>query len=213
MSTSADTLMQIINEIAKDFSVNKDKILENLTEKELLPKKILKMQGTVFATTKAKDFAEENGIVPDGEGSGRGGKFTITDLKKMLKPVPKKTLITPSAEQFAKNEGIDIKDVIGTGQDDRITLKDIKGYISKCLDEDKINISAHAQAKADKNNLTLNDFKKIVGSGDKGRIVVKDIDDYLSQEDDEPKKKTKKETKKEESSDEEDKFPMSDDED
>lgn len=225
MSTSAENLSKIIAEISTTYNLDTKEIHKVLAEKSLLPKKLLKDNDYVFSTQKAKDFAEQNGIVVSGKGSGKDDKFTISDLKKLAgKPTTTtKDPITPSAKKFAEDSGLsddEIKNIVGGGQDGRITIKDIKSYISSKNSQIKINISPHAQVIADKHNISNEILQTIQGSGNGGRIVMSDLTEYLSPETDkEPKKKSQKKKEPEpepesgsDDEEEEDKFPVSDEE-
>lgn len=190
MATSAQTLQQIIDTVCKIHKLDEKEVLSMLAEKELLPKKLIPKDSkgaSKFASKQAEELATKSNIIPEGEGSGKDGKFTLTDIKKLMeKPTKEKLLISPTALAFANDNGINIADVTGTGKDGRILLKDVEALIAKeeggdDNDEVKISDSAHNEAK--KAKIGDEELKTIVGSGKDGRVLLKDVKKYISESD------------------------------
>tara|TARA_B100000035_G_scaffold315290_1_gene334976 strand:+ start:71 stop:583 length:513 start_codon:yes stop_codon:yes gene_type:complete len=160
-----------------------------LAEKELLPKKLIPKDSkgaSKFASKQAEELATKSNIIPDGEGSGKDGKFTLTDIKKLMeKPTKEKLLISPTALTFANDNGINIAEVTGTGKDGRILLKDVEALVTANDDEeeDDVNITDSAHIEAKKANIDDEELKTIVGSGKDGRVLLKDVKKYISESD------------------------------
>ena len=186
MATSADTLSTIIDTLAKKYNFDYDKAIDILSKKELLPKKMISKKikdNSPWASKKAEELASTNGIVAEGNGSGKNGKWTLSDVEKaMNKPVKTKTLISPNALNFANENGISIIGKIGSGKDGRILLKDVEEWINNYQnDEDKeLNISPRALQEANEASIKNKDLNTIHGSGVDGRILLKDIQKYIS---------------------------------
>jgi pyruvate/2-oxoglutarate dehydrogenase complex dihydrolipoamide acyltransferase (E2) component len=188
MATSAQTLSQIINTVCKIHELDEKEVLNLLAENELLPKKLIPKDSkgaSKFASKQAEELASKSNIIPEGEGSGKDGKFTLTDIKKLMeKPTKEKLLISPTAITFANENGINIADVTGTGKDGRILLKDVEALIAKEEEpKDKIEISPSAINEANKAKIDEDVLKTIPGTGKDGRILLKDVKKYLSESD------------------------------
>lgn len=188
MATSAQTLQQIISTLCKTHELEEKAVLNLLAEKELLPKKMIPKDSkgaSKFASKQAEELATKSNIIPDGEGSGKDGKFTLTDIKKLMeKPTKEKLLISPTALAFANENGINIADVTGTGKDGRVLLKDVEALVSPDEDDaDKVNISDSANNEAQKANIPVEDLKTIPGTGKDGRVLLKDVKKYISESD------------------------------
>ena len=188
MATSAQTLQQIINTICTQNNLSENEILSALAEKELLPKKLIPKDSkgaSKFASKQAEELATKSKIIPEGEGSGKDGKFTLTDIKKLMeKPTKEKIQISPTALTFANENGINISDIKGSGKDGRILLKDVEALIKVDDDEEEaLNISDSALVEAKKAKIDDEDLKHIHGSGKDGRVLLKDVKKYISESD------------------------------
>jgi len=183
MATSAQTLSTIIETLSTKFKFDKDVAITFLATSELLPKKLLPKnnkdvkQGVQFASKKAEEYATEHNIVPDGDGSGKNGKWTLKDIESLMtKPVTTKVLISPNALNLANEHKINIVGRKGTGKDDRIVLKDVESWLAAENDNDgEIDISPRALQEANSNGITKDELSLIRGSGKDGRIVLTDM--------------------------------------
>ena len=188
MATSAQTLSQIIDTVCKIHKLDEKEVLNLLAEKELLPKKLIPKDSkgaSKFASKQAEELASKSNIIPDGEGSGKDGKFTLTDIKKLMeKPTKEKSIISPTALAFANENGINVADITGTGKDGRILLKDVEALIAEDEEpKDEVEISASALNEANKAKIEEEDLKTIPGTGKDGRILLKDVKKYISESD------------------------------
>lgn len=187
MATSAQTLQQIITTICDTHNLSENEILSALAEKELLPKKLIPKDSkgaSKFASKQAEELATKSKIIPEGEGTGKDGKFTLTDIKKLMeKPTKEKFMISPTALTFANENGINISDVKGSGKDGRILLKDVEALIKVEEEEESINISDSALVEAKKAKIDDEDLKHLHGSGKDGRVLLKDVKKYISESD------------------------------
>ena len=98
--------------------------------------------------------------------------------------LPKKMMTKPSAskdkgpydnkraKQFAEANGICIKDIVGTGREDRITITDMKKVVDVVVDTGKVKISDAAAKLAKENNI---DISTVTPSGKRGDILLKDV--------------------------------------
>ena len=137
-----------------------------------------------FASKKAEEIAIKYHIVPDANGSGRDGRWTLSDVEKhMAKPVNSKLLISPNALNLANDRGINLSGKSGSGQNGRILLKDVQGWIDEenPEDENKIDITPSAAAEARDNNISDKELATIKGTGQNGRILKDDIKKYVTE--------------------------------
>lgn len=210
MATSSAILSQIIDELLLAKPGNREGALKHLAEKGLLPKKLLEVpkekKVTIFASKAAEDFAEAKGIVvpEDFKGTAAKDKVSVKDLKKLSEPVKKVVNASPSAQQFCRDNGIDIDTITGTGTDGKVLLKDAQASIPNTeTDEsktDKLKISPRAaktmkQYSIDEEDL---DAAGIKGSGKNGTVLEKDLAELVK----EMKESETEETTDEESADE-----------
>ena len=190
MTTSANKLSDIISFLSDKYDFDKDTAINYLASKELLPKKLLPKQlsgVSPWASKKAQELAELHNIVPDGDGSGKLNKWTLSDVQKaMTKPTKTKLLISPNALNLANQHNLNITDKVGSGKDGRICIKDVEKWISNDDDEEKsdLNISPHALNEAHNKNITNEQLSTIHGTGKNGRIILEDIHKFLSDDDD-----------------------------
>ena len=211
MATSSAILSQIIDELLLAKPGNREGALKHLAEKGLLPKMLLKVpkekKVTIFASKQAEDYAEANNIVvpEDFKGTAANDKISVKDLKKLSEPVKKVVNASPSAQQFCRDNGIDIDTITGTGTDGKVLLKDAQASIpnTETKEEtktDKLKISPRAaktmkQYSIDEEDL---DAAGIKGTGKNGTVLEKDLAELVK----EMKESETEETTDEESADE-----------
>lgn len=189
MATSAESLAKIIDLLSNKFKFDNDKALAFLAKEEVLPKKLIPKSSTtdsIFASKKAEELATQHGITPQGEGTGKDKKFTLTDIKKLMeKPAKTKFLVSPSALNLANEKGLSLHGKKGSGTDGRILLKDVEKWLAEDSDddEDEIDISPRARQEATENNISDDELKSITGSGSEGRILLSDVKKYISESD------------------------------
>lgn len=136
MATSAQTLSTIIDTLAKNYNFDKADAIDLLSRDALLPKKLIpspaakSKKDSPWASKKAEEVAAEYGITPNGPGSGKDGKWILSDVKKLMeKPVKTKLNASPHAVKFATENGVDLTGKVGSGTDGKILLKDVHGWM------------------------------------------------------------------------------------
>ncbi|MCP4970662.1 MAG: hypothetical protein GY932_08740 [Arcobacter sp.] len=214
MATSADKLSQILQiamEEARSGKTNEE-VMGILAEQDLLPKKLLTKKVetaktvSIFASKQAEELAA--GLELDvGAGSGKDGRYTLSDIKKMLEaPKEKPPAISPSALQLANEHDITVTDIVGSGKDGRIILKDIHKAISDSGSgsDGELNISPHARKSAEEAGIPLHKLKTIQGSGKDGRVILSDVEKFKSESEEKSSS-----SDSEDSSDDEEKTPKS----
>ena len=213
MATSAQTLSLIIDELLKAKPANRTEAITLLSAKGYLPKKLLEEPKpvkpvSVFASKAAQDFAEANDIVvPEGfKGSAAKDKISVSDLKKLKEPPKAKLNGSPSALKYARDNNIDLTDFLGSGEDGKIMLKDVKALkpeetpkpaetpkpsepgpstlpepeVTPKPEEDKGSKITPAAAKAiQKYGIDEDDLKDITPSGKNGELLLKDLKDLI----------------------------------
>jgi len=201
MATSAQTLSMIIDELLKTKPANRDDALKILDSKGFLPKKLLEKPKTdkppsIFASKAAEDFADANGItIPEGfKGTSGKDKISVADLKKLKDPPKSKINGSPSALKFARDNGIDIEGLVGSGTDGKIMLKDVKALKPEepeTSDEPetpeepkepenkgkKVSLSVAKAMK--KYGIDEQDIEDIEPSGKNGELLLKDIKEII----------------------------------
>ena len=185
MATSADTLSTIIDELLKHKPSDRDAAIKLLAKKALLPKKLAEApkvkKVSRFASKAAKEIAEAKGItIPDDfKGTANGDKISVKDLKQLAEgPKKAKLNASPHAQQFARDNGIDISKVIGTGAEGKIKLSDVKSLkpaAAAPAESTKVKISPQAAKLLKQWKLSEDDIDDIVGTGKNGTIVAKDL--------------------------------------
>ena len=184
MATSAQTLETIIATLSTKYCFEKDDAIAFLATEELLPKKMLpktEKEDSPFASKKAEELASQHGITPEGEGTGKNGKWTLADVEKhMSKPVKTKMLISPNALHLANEHNISLVGKLGSGKEGRILLKDVEKLIAEEDDSKELNISPRALQEANDSGLKEEEIAEISGSGKDGRILLEDIKTYAS---------------------------------
>jgi pyruvate/2-oxoglutarate dehydrogenase complex dihydrolipoamide acyltransferase (E2) component len=193
MATSSATLSQIITELLVAKPGNRTDALKHLADKGLLPKKLLEVpkekKVSRFASKAAEDFAEAKGItVPDDfKGTAAKDKISVKDLKILAEPPKKKTNASPGAQQFARDNGIDIDGVTGTGAEGKVLLKDVKALVAtpaadlSDIDADKTKISPSAAKLMKQHDWDEDDVSHIQGSGKNGTILAKDLAEMVKE--------------------------------
>ena len=207
MATSAQTLSLIIDELLKTKPANRDAAIDLLAAKGYLPKKLTEKpkekKVSRFASKAAEDFAEAKGIVvPDGfKGTAANDKVSVKDLKQLAEgPKKAKVNASPSAQQFCRDNGLDITKVTGSGTEGKVLLKDVKDLkpAAKADSDDdsgKRKVSSAAAKLMKQYEIDEEDIVEVEGTGTNGTVVAKDLKELID---------LIKAEKSDESSDEED---------
>ena len=193
MATSAQNLSQIIDELLLAKPGNRADAIKLLADKGLLPKKLLEVQKekkvSRFASKAAEDFAEAKGItIPDDfKGTAANDKISVKDLKALAAPPKKKIFASPGAQQFARDNGIDIETCVGTGENGKILLKDVKALVTapaaaaEETPDDKVKISPSAAKLMKQHGWDEDDVSHIQGSGKNGTLLAKDLAEMVKE--------------------------------
>ena len=191
MATSAQNLSMIIDELLVAKPGNRADAIKLLADKGLLPKKLLEVQKekkvSRFASKAAEDFAEAKGItVPDDfKGTAANDKISVKDLKGLAEPPKKKVNASPGAQQFARDNGIDIETVTGTGENGKVLLKDVKNLVTAPAEpdvsDDKVKISPSAAKLMKQHGWDEDDVSHIQGSGKNGTLLAKDLAEMVKE--------------------------------
>ena len=191
MATSAQTLSIIIDELLKHKPADRDAAIKLLSKKTLLPKKLTETPKVKvvsrFASKAAEEFAEAKGIeVPDGfKGTANGDKISVKDLKQLAEgPKKAKVNASPTAQQFARDNGIDITKVVGSGAEGKVVLKDVKDLKPSApapKERTGLKLSPSAAKLCKQWEIEEEDIKDayITGSGKDGTIVAKDLKELV----------------------------------
>jgi pyruvate/2-oxoglutarate dehydrogenase complex dihydrolipoamide acyltransferase (E2) component len=191
MATSAQTLSLIIDELVKAKPPNRDAAITLLAAKGYLPKKLSEKpkekKTSRFASKAAEEFADAKGIVvPEGfKGTANNDKISVKDLKQLAEG-PKKTAVnaSPSAQQFCRDNGLDITKMTGSGADGKVLLKDVKDLKPTAKadsDEDttKRKVSSAAAKLMKQYEIDEEDIVDIEGTGTDGAVVTKDLKELI----------------------------------
>jgi pyruvate/2-oxoglutarate dehydrogenase complex dihydrolipoamide acyltransferase (E2) component len=189
MATSAQTLSLIIDELVKAKPLDRDAAITLLASKGYLPKKLSEKpkekKTSRFASKAAEDFADAKSLViPDGfKGTAANDKISVKDLKQLAEG-PKKTKVnaSPSAQQFARDNGIDISKISGSGAEGKVLLKDVKDIkpAAKAAEKPaKLKVSSSAAKLMKQYEIDEEDVVDIEGSGKEGTIVAKDLKELI----------------------------------
>ena len=204
MATSAQTLSLIIDELVKAKPLDRNAAITLLAAKGYLPKKLSETpkekKTSLFASKAAEEFAEAKGIViPDGfKGTANNDKISVKDLKQLAEgPKKAKVNASPSAQQFCRDNGLDITKVKGSGAEGKVLLKDVKDLKPTAKadsdeNDSKRKVSSAAAKLMKQYEIDEEDIVDITGTGNNGTIVVKDLKELIDM------------IKSDESSDEED---------
>ena len=191
MATSAQTLSLIIDELVKAKPLDRDAAIEILAAKGYLPKKLTEKpkekKTSRWASKAAEDFAEAKGIVvPDGfKGTAANDKISVKDLKQLAEgPKKAKVNASPSAQQFCRDNGLDISKVTGSGTDGKVLLKDVKDLkpTAEADSEDdtgKRKVSSAAAKLMKQYEIDEEDIVDIEGTGTNGKVVAKDLKELI----------------------------------
>ena len=189
MATSAQTLSLIIDELLKAKPADRDAAIEILAAKGYLPKKLTEKpkekKTSRWASKAAEDFAEAKGIVvPEGfKGTAANDKISVKDLKQLAEgPKAAKVNASPSAQQFARDNGIDISKVKGSGAEGKVLLKDVKDAkptAKPTVSDDKVKVSASAAKLMKQYDIDEEDITDIECTGKDCTIVAKDLKDLI----------------------------------
>ena len=188
MATSAQTLSLIIDELLKTKPASRDAAIDLLAAKGFLPKKLTEKpkekKVTLFASKAAEDFAEAKGIVvPDGfKGTATNDRISVKDLKQLAEgPKAAKVNASPSAQQFCRDNGLDITKVTGSGTEGKVLLKDVKDLKPTAKadsdDEDtgKRKVSSAAAKLRKQYEIDEEDIVEGEGTGTNGTVAAKDL--------------------------------------
>lgn len=191
MATSAQNLSMIIDELLVAKPGNRAAALKLLADKGLLPKKLLETpkekKVSRFASKAAEDFAEAKGItIPENfKGTAANDKISVKDLKGLAEPPKKKVNASPGAQQFARDNGIDIEKVTGTGENGKVLLKDVKNLVTAPatpdVSDDKVKISPSAAKLMKQHGWDEDDVSHIQGSGKNGTLLAKDLAEMVKE--------------------------------
>lgn len=194
MATSAQNLSMIIDELLVAKPGDRAAALKLLADKGLLPKKLLETpkekKVSRFASKAAEDFAEAKGItIPeDFKGTAANDKISVKDLKGLAEPPKKKVNASPGAQQFARDNGIDIEAVTGTGENGKVLLKDVKNLVTAPaapaapdVSDDKVKISPSAAKLMKQHGWDEDDVSHIQGSGKNGTLLAKDLAEMVKE--------------------------------
>lgn len=204
MATSAQNLSMIIDELLVAKPGDRAAALKLLADKGLLPKKLLETpkekKVSRFASKAAEDFAEAKGItIPeDFKGTAANDKISVKDLKGLAEPPKKKVNASPGAQQFARDNGIDIETVTGTGENGKILLKDVKSLVTAPatpdVSDDKVKISPSAAKLMKQHGWDEDDVSHIQGSGKNGTLLAKDLAEMVKEMEEEEGSETEPES-------------------
>jgi pyruvate/2-oxoglutarate dehydrogenase complex dihydrolipoamide acyltransferase (E2) component len=191
MATSAQTLSLIIDELVKAKPLDRDAAITLLATKGYLPKKLSEKpkekKTSRFASKVAEEFAEAKGIViPEGfKGTANNDKISVKDLKQLAEG-PKKTKVnaSSSAQQFCRDNGLDITTVTGSGADGKVLLKDVKDLKPTAKadsdeNDSKRKVSSSAAKLMKQYEIDEEDIVDIEGSGKDGTVVAKDLKELI----------------------------------
>lgn len=85
---------------------------------------------------------------------------------------------TDAARREARERGVDLTEVEGTGSEGRITVDDVKDFAEKKEAEEEPKASDAAKRKAEELGV---DLKQVTGSGSEGLVTAKDVESVASE--------------------------------
>ena len=195
MATSAQTLSQILDEMLRAKPADRAAAIELLSGKGLLPKKLTEVpkekKTSKFASKAAEDFcAAKDIVVPEGfKGTAANDKISVKDLKALAEgPKQAKVNASPSAQQYARDNGLDISRIAsGSGADGKILLKDVKDLkepdppadTDEEAESDAPKISPAAAKLMKQYEIDEEDLADVTGTGKDGSIVAKDLKELI----------------------------------
>ena len=124
------SFLSAMNTRANHFAIDeenkklKKQVAELLKEKEELKKELEEVQNRIYEMCEIAQ-ANDWDIYPSASESDEE-----SDEEEEETPNPRKINASPSAQQFAKENGLDISKVIGSGPEGKVLLKDVKAKIS-----------------------------------------------------------------------------------
>jgi pyruvate/2-oxoglutarate dehydrogenase complex dihydrolipoamide acyltransferase (E2) component len=91
---------------------------------------------------------------------------------------------SPSAQQFCRDNGLDISKVTGSGTDGKVLLKDVKDLKPTAKadsddDADKRKVSSAAAKLMKQYEIDEEDIVDIEGTGTDGTVVAKDLKELI----------------------------------
>jgi pyruvate dehydrogenase E2 component (dihydrolipoamide acetyltransferase) len=93
-----------------------------------------------------------------------------------VRPPGERVKASPLAKRLAKEKGLDLSLIPGTGPEGRIIEKDVLAFEATAASAEKVKISPVAKKMADEMGL---DISKIQGSGPGGRITKEDVERHV----------------------------------
>jgi pyruvate dehydrogenase E2 component (dihydrolipoamide acetyltransferase) len=87
--------------------------------------------------------------------------------------------VMPAARVLAKNHGLNLKEMVGTGPDGAILVRDVKAALLKKPKTPGIKVSTLARKLAEKEGIPL---AEVQGTGVRGRIMCEDVKAYAESE-------------------------------
>ena len=113
---------------------------------------------------------------------------TIAAIEAALadaEPPKKKVSASPNAQQFARDNGIDIDTVTGTGENAKILLKDVKALVTSPSEagpsDDTVKISPSAAKLMKQHGWDEDDVSHIQGSGKNGALLAGDLAEMVKE--------------------------------
>ena len=88
--------------------------------------------------------------------------------------------VTPVARRLARDNGIDLDEVNGTGPRGRITEQDVRDAIEARQSRQRVQVVPRARMLARREDIDLSD---VAGSGPNGRITVADVERAIAERD------------------------------
>ena len=120
-----------------------------------------------FDSTDAISFLASKGVLPK-------------KLMPSSPATPKKVSLFASkqAKEFAEENGINTEGIVGSGVGGKLTLSDVKAYMTPPPKKSKLNASPHAVKFALENEIKLDGR---AGSGNDDKILLDDVKRWLSE--------------------------------
>lgn len=160
MPLSTKMILDIFETLSVQHNFDKDEAVTMLSKQFELPKNMVPNEtpkkitsktekNTLFASKQAQELAELHSITPTGEGNGKNGTFTLTDIKNMMKKNNNSNQtvnISPAASKFANDNNINVSSITGTGTNGSIILKDLKDFLTK---QEESNEESKEESKAE----------------------------------------------------------------
>jgi len=145
----------------------------------------------VLASPAARRLAKEKGIdLAEVQGSGPEGRVVEADIHRFLEEQAAKTeekpfvLASPAARRLAKEKGIDLAEIQGTGPEGRVVEADIHRYLEEQSAKEPVGAEA-AEPLATSSAKWLArergvDLSGVQGTGPGGRITEEDVEAFLA---------------------------------